>query len=230
MARGCQQLLQRYVEAEGISGSDQLLIQMSQAVQDIAFCHRVSNRYRFAIVDEFQDTDAQQWQIFQKLFLGRQGTYIALVGDPKQAIYGFRQADIYTYINAVQSFAQEHHASLVTNYRSCKPLVEAVNHLFCEQYNPNLLSMPAVDSSLAYRDAQSASHSSQNSIPDGRGAMHFFIAKASKGRSKRWPTDDLEVNVLYPYMANEIHKLVVLNVSIAILPFSQEAIGRQREY
>ncbi len=208
MAKGCQNLLQRYVEEEGISGSDQLLLQMSQAVLDMGFCSRVSSRYRFAIVDEFQDTDAQQWQILQKLFLNQQGTHIALVGDPKQAIYGFRQADIYTYINAVQSFAQEHHASLVTNYRSCKPLVEAVNHLFCEKYNPKLLSIPAVDSSLAYLEVLSAPNANSETIPDGRGALHFFIAKAKKGLSKRWPTNELEQSVLYPYIANEIFRLV----------------------
>src|SRR2546430_490344 len=49
-------------------------------------------RYRYAIVDEFQDTDRVQWSIFRKVFTGAGKQRLVLVGDPKQAIYGFRGA------------------------------------------------------------------------------------------------------------------------------------------
>ena len=84
----------------------------------------VRRRYDAAIVDEFQDTDPDQWDIFRTLF----GDRLFLVGDPKQAIYGFRGADFATYLQAEQSCARAD--SLVVNYRSDHDLVRAVHHLF----------------------------------------------------------------------------------------------------
>src|SRR5205807_6092915 len=64
---------------------------------------------------EFQDTDPCQWEILRRLFL-EGSTYLLLVGDPKQAIYGFRQADIYTYLSAARHFDAKY--SLGINFRS----------------------------------------------------------------------------------------------------------------
>ena len=59
-------------------------------------------RYRFALIDEFQDTDEIQWNIFRRLFVPEEptGHRLFIIGDPKQAIYGFRNADVYTYLEA----------------------------------------------------------------------------------------------------------------------------------
>ena len=57
-------------------------------------------RYRLAIVDEFQDTDQIQWEIFRTIFDDSAARPLYLVGDPKQAIYGFRGADVATYVEA----------------------------------------------------------------------------------------------------------------------------------
>lgn len=84
----------------------------------------VRRRYDAAIVDEFQDTDPDQWDIFRTLF----GDRLFLVGDPKQAIYGFRGADFATYLRAEK--ACERADSLGVNYRSDHDLVRAVHHLF----------------------------------------------------------------------------------------------------
>ena len=66
-------------------------------------------RYRFALIDEFQDTDEIQWKIFRRLFVEAQEERhrLFVIGDPKQAIYGFRNADVYTYIEACQELLQE---------------------------------------------------------------------------------------------------------------------------
>lgn len=93
-------------------------------------------KYRYAVVDEFQDTDAVQWQIFSEIFMGGGGQRLFLIGDPKQAIYGFRGADIYVYFKARKQFSSLACAdkavlySLDTNWRSCAGLITVFNHLF----------------------------------------------------------------------------------------------------
>ena len=60
-------------------------------------------RFRYGLVDEFQDTDDLQWKIFRRIFLESGGANILyVVGDPKQAIYAFRGADVFTYLDARQ--------------------------------------------------------------------------------------------------------------------------------
>lgn len=77
------------------------------------------SRFRVALIDEFQDTDPVQWQIFSMLFDGPQsGTSLVLVGDPKQAIYAFRGADVHTYLRAVEEGPSTSRRSLLTNWRS----------------------------------------------------------------------------------------------------------------
>ncbi len=101
---------------------------------------KIRDRYRVAFVDEFQDTDDVQWQIFSTLFLQRQEDppihRLFLIGDPKQAIYGFRGADVFTYLSARQRMkvlAEQGRANLYdlrVNWRSMPQLVEDFNRLF----------------------------------------------------------------------------------------------------
>ena len=61
-------------------------------------------RYRFALIDEFQDTDELQWSFFERVFVESDGrNLVYLIGDPKQAIYGFRGADVHTYLEGSRS-------------------------------------------------------------------------------------------------------------------------------
>ena len=104
-------------------------------------------RYRHVLVDEFQDTDPLQTEIFWRLcgepptdgddgdwtaFVLRPGA-LFLVGDPKQAIYRFRGADIAAYVTAREAFraqAAEGVLSIATNFRSCAPIMDYVNARF----------------------------------------------------------------------------------------------------
>jgi exodeoxyribonuclease V beta subunit len=97
-------------------------------------------KYKVAFVDEFQDTDPVQWQIFRKIFLcekkNRIQNILFLIGDPKQAIYAFRGADVYAYLDARQEmerFENEGMANcyqLITNWRSEPELISVFNQLF----------------------------------------------------------------------------------------------------
>jgi exodeoxyribonuclease V beta subunit len=90
-------------------------------------------RYRCGIVDEFQDTDPIQWDIFRRIFLEGEGNQLFVVGDPKQAIYGFRGADLPTYLRAVREMTSRFGAQtapLEINWRSSPELLGALNAVF----------------------------------------------------------------------------------------------------
>jgi exodeoxyribonuclease V beta subunit len=92
--------------------------------------------YRAALIDEFQDTDSVQYEIFRRIFSGRQH-YLFFVGDPKQAMYGFRGADVFTYLSAAGQASRGF--TLDTNFRSEKLLLDAVNTLFTNVDRPFLI-------------------------------------------------------------------------------------------
>lgn len=103
----------------------QLLVLLRDALQrSPLLCERLSADYDVALVDEFQDTDGVQWGIFEMLFAGR----LQIIGDPKQAIYRFRGADVRAYYAAKE--AANRTPRLRTNYRSDGRLVAAINLLF----------------------------------------------------------------------------------------------------
>lgn len=116
-------------EKLGIMHFDDLLIRMRQAIRTDGPGIRKAVREKFstALIDEFQDTDPIQWDIFSSIF--PEGP-MYLIGDPKQAIYSFRGADIFTYLNAKDSIPEKFHHRLEKNRRSIKGLVRAVNRLF----------------------------------------------------------------------------------------------------
>jgi exodeoxyribonuclease V beta subunit len=90
-------------------------------------------QYKAALIDEFQDTDPLQYEIFHDVFAGLEN-FLFLIGDPKQAIYGFRGADIFTYLDA--SRHADHVHTLKENWRSESGLVRAVNTVFSAPPQP----------------------------------------------------------------------------------------------
>jgi exodeoxyribonuclease V beta subunit len=107
---------------------DDMLTRLADALADPArgAAARLRTRYRVVLVDEFQDTDPVQWQILRKAFHG--STTLVLIGDPKQAIYAFRGADVVSYLDAAE--AADHHATLARNWRSDAPLLDALDTVF----------------------------------------------------------------------------------------------------
>ncbi|QFY43214.1 exodeoxyribonuclease V subunit beta [Candidatus Methylospira mobilis] len=92
----------------------------------------IRKQYPVALIDEFQDTDPLQYRIFKRIYQPDsccQGLGCLLIGDPKQAIYSFRGADIHTYLQAHADTAGRHY-TLDTNFRSTAGLVAAVNRIF----------------------------------------------------------------------------------------------------
>jgi exodeoxyribonuclease V beta subunit len=111
---------------------DDLLLDLHTALASPGgglLAQNLRRHYQAALIDEFQDTDSLQWQIFQRIC--SEAEYpLYLIGDPKQAIYSFRGADIFAYIAAARAVEEDNQSTLDTNRRSVAPLVAAVNSLF----------------------------------------------------------------------------------------------------
>ncbi|MBV9300092.1 MAG: exodeoxyribonuclease V subunit beta [Verrucomicrobia bacterium] len=118
---------------------DDLLTRLRDALRGEAgqtLAKALGAQYRAALIDEFQDTDPVQYEIFRRIFSSGQH-YLFFVSDPKQAIYAFRGADVYTYLRAASQASRGF--TLDTNFRSEKPLLDAVNTLFTNVERPFLI-------------------------------------------------------------------------------------------
>ncbi|MFJ5253115.1 exodeoxyribonuclease V subunit beta [Serratia liquefaciens] len=135
-------------------GFDDLLSRLDSALHSEGgdrLAQAIRQRYPVAMIDEFQDTDPQQYRIFQKLYVGRPECGLLLIGDPKQAIYAFRGADIFTYMRARSEVSA--HYTLETNWRSSPAMVGSVNHLFAQVEKPFLFSqIPFIDVAAAAKN------------------------------------------------------------------------------
>lgn len=215
LARDCQQMVRRYLHEEEIILSDDLLRKMALALNNHHFLEKVRNQYKAAIIDEFQDTDPVQWEIFRKLFLdNRKDGYLYIVGDPKQSIYAFRDADIYTYLSAAKALGEHHKASLATNYRSHEPLVNALNMLFSDRIAPGMISLPREGNYLPYTPVHAGTKTPIKQFSDELGAVHFFYgATEATG-------ENLQQDYYFPFIAEEIQRLCKVDK----VPYSQCAV------
>jgi exodeoxyribonuclease V beta subunit len=124
------QALQQLKNAQRLTAFDDMLSNLYRrlvADDGEALAQRLRLRFRAALIDEFQDTDPQQYEIFRRIH-GQGAAPLFLVGDPKQAIYGFRHADLYTYLQAQE--AADSVRTLRRNQRSTPELIGALNGLF----------------------------------------------------------------------------------------------------
>ncbi|GAA0794433.1 exodeoxyribonuclease V subunit beta [Marinobacterium sediminicola] len=140
-ARWIQQRFARARQRAAALGFNDMLVRLDEALQGEGSEHlasRIRNQYPVALIDEFQDTDPLQYRIFSRVYQGthpgaemsmQERSALLMIGDPKQAIYAFRGADIHTYLQARQDTAGRHY-TLGRNFRSSNALVTAVNRLF----------------------------------------------------------------------------------------------------
>ncbi|NYJ03273.1 exodeoxyribonuclease V beta subunit [Nocardioides thalensis] len=109
----------------GVLSFDDLLVQLRDVLVDADAIagERMRDRWKVVLIDEFQDTDPVQWEVFARAFHGH--GVLVLIGDPKQAIYAFRGGDVFTYLKAAD--VADTRQTLSTNQRSDHALVEAVH-------------------------------------------------------------------------------------------------------
>lgn len=117
------------MEKDGAMSFNDMIRDLDAALQaDDGLAKLIRSRYQAVFVDEFQDTDRVQYRIFDKCFPKGCPNLFYMIGDPKQAIYGFRGADIYTYLRAKNT--ADGHFTLTKNFRSSPAMIEAVNRMF----------------------------------------------------------------------------------------------------
>lgn len=129
------QRFEREKQRRAQMGFDDMLTRLDAALQGPhgqLLAEVIRRQFPVALIDEFQDTDPLQYRIFDSIYRIEQNdpeTALLLIGDPKQAIYSFRGADIHTYLRARAATAGRHE-SLDTNFRSSQSMVNAVNQVF----------------------------------------------------------------------------------------------------
>ena len=131
--------LRRRKEQAHVQSFDDLLHRLDEAL-DRDLAGRIRAKFGAALIDEFQDTDPVQYSIFRKIYLDPDaraagGVSFFLIGDPKQAIYSFRGADVFTYMGA-RADVRGGEFTLDTNRRSDPGLIRAVNALFARAARP----------------------------------------------------------------------------------------------
>ncbi len=130
LATGVQREVGRRLLEENLLTFDDLLVRLKEALCDpergAAAAARLRSRYGVVLVDEFQDTDPVQWDIVRTAF-GTGQTRLVLIGDPKQAIYAFRGADVFSYLDAVRLADRRY--TLGQNWRSDAGLLAALDAL-----------------------------------------------------------------------------------------------------
>ncbi|WP_176507665.1 MULTISPECIES: exodeoxyribonuclease V subunit beta [Pseudomonas] len=166
-------------------GFDDMLLRLQQALRTESgerLAALIREQFPVALIDEFQDTDPVQYGIFESIYRiseNNPDTGLFMIGDPKQAIYAFRGADIYTYLSARRATAGRLH-SLDTNYRSSQAMVAAVNRVFMqaegrEQGKGAFLFREADDNPLPFVEVR-AKGRSERLLIDGKAcaALHCW--------------------------------------------------------
>ena len=130
------------MEQANLMNPDDLLRLLANALRGShgeALAEHIRQQYPFAMIDEFQDTDSLQYEIFNQVYSKEESSGLYMIGDPKQAIYSFRGADIFTYLQAGKSLAEDRRFTLNKNWRSHSDLVSATNELFSRHSEPFVL-------------------------------------------------------------------------------------------
>ncbi|MBV8647584.1 exodeoxyribonuclease V subunit beta [Paludibacterium sp.] len=176
--------LARRRQAERKRSFDDLLTDLYEALGDPdrgpALAEQLAGSFRVALIDEFQDTDPVQYDIFRRCFIAR-GRPVFLVGDPKQAIYSFRGADVFAYLAARDDTLPAQRYTLGVNRRSQETLVEAVNQLFAR---PSPFVLPEI----GYQPVAAAGPAERLEVDDDRAACNWQwleFGESGKGASKR---------------------------------------------
>jgi len=155
--------IDRHKSQQRVLFFDDLLNKLDRALQGEGrekLIERIRKRYPLAMIDEFQDTDPVQYRIFSSIYSGCPKCGLFMIGDPKQAIYSFRGADIFTYMQARRDTgAEAGHFTLGVNWRSHSNLVGMINRLFARAESPFIY-----DRDIAFQEVKSAGRADNSAL------------------------------------------------------------------
>ena len=179
----------------------------------------IRQQYPVAMVDEFQDTDPWQYQSLDRIYRRasvNDDNALVMIGDPKQAIYSFRGADLNTYLLArATALAIDPQAchTLDTNYRSTPGLVNAVNHIFSGMAQP----FSAADKCIEFVKVQSAATAKPLHDAQGRALPPltlWHLPLAADVSDKPYWSANLHVNTMAAGFATQMVKLLQQHADI----------------
>ncbi len=180
-----------------------------------ALAERLRNQYRIALVDEFQDTDARQWQIFNRVFgAGSPEPALFLIGDPKQAIYGFRGGDVHTYLAA--SGTARKAPPLDRNFRSRPAVLAGIQALYqqaqdAHEQDQARADPPFIDERIRFHPVQpGGSRSDDEYLRDGAPAPAIALWRAPE------PTERFKNGNLKPHSSPDSRELAT-NACVAAI-------------
>lgn len=137
LARYGQEESERRKRRRNVFAYDDLLVKLLEALsggQGERLAGLIAEKFPAALIDEFQDTDPVQYEIFTRIYREGGPRLLYIIGDPKQAIYSFRGADVFSYLQAIRDVPS--HFTLANNYRSAPDLIRAVNSVFAGCADP----------------------------------------------------------------------------------------------
>ncbi len=218
----------RRLRNKGTISFNDLILRLADALKGEngdQFAEILAKRYLVGLIDEFQDTDLTQYHILSTIF-SPQNHYLYLIGDPKQAIYTFRGADIFSYFKARE--AADFRLTLDKNYRSHPGLVEAVNTLFSSHPKPFLFDELTYHRVDGARDRFHLEDRELNRLS----TVVFCQLEPNEGKNPRWSsgkaTDEIlgaiirEISALLstkksPVLCKDVGKRSLLAKDICVL-------------
>ncbi|MBK2092938.1 exodeoxyribonuclease V subunit beta [Francisella philomiragia] len=254
--QACLQIRQDFIKAKeqkGVLDFDDLITKLCHSVKKSPdLVKTLQHQYPVALIDEFQDTDAEQYQILDTIYpqsnklphsplergADRRGVVsvtdspssqrgiddllLLMIGDPKQAIYGFRGGDIFTYLKAKDSCSSSNQWSMDTNWRSTSEMIKAYNRLFYKKdYEPKdegELGEDIFSDGIGYQLVKASPNANEKAkdFDDNLKPINYFYYQVAEDDNK----SDIDSN-LSAWTANEIVKLLnskkVVESDIAIL-------------
>ena len=206
---------------QGNMGFNDLIISLSAALRGErghSLQQLLGDRFAVALIDEFQDTDNAQWHIFSTLFGGGKH-YLYLIGDPKQAIYKFRGADIHSYFLARES--ADTLLTLEKNYRSHPFLVAEINRLFGSRKRPFFFE----EKMLGYYPTTAAKQEKDiDLVQHGKslaGMVYCTLVPDPEEKNGRW-TSGKAAAALRGFVINELGRLLDPTAPALLQKSSQE--------
>jgi exodeoxyribonuclease V beta subunit len=184
---------------------DDLLTRLDAALaaeDGLATAARLRARYDVVLVDEFQDTDPVQWDIMRRAF-AEGGSTLVLIADPKQAIYAFRGADVYAYLEAAEQASAR--ATLGVNWRSDQGLIAAYDALFADAKLGH--------QGIAYRQVRAAAANQTARLSGAPHTTPLRIRVVDRGSVALTPTGYANVKSTREHIAKDLAAEVVALLS-----------------
>ena len=193
-----EQSIKRLKHLKGYLSYDDQIKTIHKALGNESFKEKLGQKYEAVFIDEFQDTDSYQYEIFSKLF--SENSIVFYIGDPKQSIYGWRGADLDTYKAAKSAVGDTGVLTMNTNFRSTQRMIDALNRLL----NPNDEFNMFNDNQIRYINVEQGASDLGEMVDSGTIVSPVTIWN--------FDADDFETN--YTAVAQEIYRLLTDEVLI----------------